>query len=248
MACIIAFYVAGIFLLVKKKDELETHRKIKVGYALFMWFFALTRIFFIIAIWFPSETWANGMAHGSPTFRGSYDFFVIFGYIFAAIGMTSIIYVVEKYLITRLHRVFTIIGCIMICIYGLTIVAMTQTAAALSILPHPWLEIAEYLGQQFALLLSDILSPVLIAVIVILYLYLAVKGTATLRRNAILIIVAIALMGVGSAIDGESLVIKAATWFPLEAGYTVGSLLDIYYALTPAIMIVGLLIFVKVTY
>ena len=247
IACIVMFYIAGFILLSKKKDELETHKKIKIGYALFAWFFALCRIFFIVAVWFPSESWANGMAHGTPppSFRGSYDFFVIFGYIFAAIGLTSIIYVVEKYLISKLHKLFTTIGCILIGIYGLTIIALTQTAAALSILPHPWLEIAEYLGQQFALLLSTYTSPVLIAVVVILYIYLAIKGTATLRRNAILILVAMALMAMGSIIDGEKLVINAATIFSDNA---IFSPLDLYYAIPPAVMLAGILIFVKVTY
>lgn len=247
MACIVAFYVSGFFLLLKKKDELETHRKIKVGYALFMWFFAACRIFFIIAAWFPSEPWAVGLAHGAADFRGSYDFFVIFGYIFSVIGMTAIIYVVEKYLITKLHKLFTTMGYIIICIYSLTILAMSQTAAALSVLPHPWLEIAEFLGQQFAVLLSKIIAPIFIGVIVILYFYLAIKGTASLRRNAILIIIAIALIGIGSVIDGEGLVIDAATWFP-QGVNTIGSILDIYYSIVPAIMMVGLIIFVKVTY
>jgi len=228
---IIVFFIGGCVLLKRKPNELDTHKHIKIGYAMFAWFFALCRIFFILGVWFPgssSSTTILGITF-PPNFD-LYEFFTVIGYVWSAIGMSSVIFVLEKYLITKTHRFFTILAILLDCIYSLTVVLMGM-------------QIQSFFGRDFALLLSDVMSPVLTAVILILYIYLAVKGTATLRRNAILIIIAIGFIGIATILDGESMVANAATWFPLNS-----LTLDIYYACAPGVMTIGIIIFVKVTY
>jgi hypothetical protein len=210
---IIALFVVGPVLFVKKRDEIVSARRVKMGYGFFTMFYALCRIFFIVAVWYPDEPW-------SPN---SYDFFVVIGYFFASLGFTLLILVIERYLIQRTKHVFSIIGFSMAILYFLAILGI--------------------LDQDFALLLSYVSSPVLTAVIVFLYLYLAIKGTAELRRKAIVIIVAIALIGISSIIDGETLIINAATMFGSNT-----LLLDVYYSIPPLILMVGFAVFVKGTY
>jgi hypothetical protein len=232
---IVSFFIAAIILSVKRKNQLDVSRKIKQGYAAFMAFYALARIFYIVAVWFPNESW-------NPN---SFAFFSVIGYLFAAIGLTSIIFVVEKYLISQTHRLVTILAIVMSCIYALTVFVM-YVSGYLYVLSQPWLGVftflSTYLGQSLALTLSDASEPLLVGIIVILYIYLAIKGTATLRRNAILIIVAIALIVTGDLIDSDSIVAMVA---PLITNLTY---LDLYYAVAPSILIIGVIIFVKGTY
>ncbi|NMC05877.1 MAG: hypothetical protein GYA24_11730 [Candidatus Lokiarchaeota archaeon] len=210
---IITFFVVAGILFVRKEGELDIARRIKIGYAFFTIFYAMCRIFFIVAVWYPDETWSTD----------SYDFFVVIGYFFACVGLTAMILVIEKYLITKTRHVFTIIGIVMCVVYFLSILGI--------------------LTQHVALLLSYVSSPLLTVVMVALYLYLAVKGAAELRRKAIAILVAIALIGVSAIVDGESMVINAGA---LLSGQDL--ILDLYYSIPPVILMIGILIFLKNTY
>jgi hypothetical protein len=213
LVSIISFFVVAVILGIKKEGEIDVARRIKAGYAFFAVFYAMCRIFFIVAVWYPNETWNSN----------SYDFFVVCGYFFASLGLSSMILVVEKYLITKTHHIFTIIGLIMSVLYFLAILG--------------------FLSQDFALDLSYASSPVLTAVIVFLYLYLAVKGAAELRRKALAILFAIALIGISAILDGESMIINA--------GVMLGSdtlILDLYYSVPPAILMIGILVFLRNTY
>jgi hypothetical protein len=209
---IIAFFVVAVILFIPKKGDIPTAKRIKIGYGLFTVFYAMCRIFFIVAVWYPDETWS----------ANSYDFFVVIGYFFACIGLTSMIFVVERYLITKTRHVFTILGVVMSVLYFLAIIGILQ--------------------QDFVLYLSYISSPLLTVVMVILYLYLAVKGASELRRKALMILLSIALIGVAAIVDGETMIINAGTVIHPEG------LLDVYYCLAPFILMIGIIIFVKNTY
>ncbi|MHA1682680.1 MAG: hypothetical protein ACTSUE_17205 [Promethearchaeota archaeon] len=211
---ILLFIIIGLFLMIKKKeDDTDLHRKIKTGYGMFALFYSLCRIFFIIAVWFPDESWS----------ANSYDYFVVVGYLFATLGLTSIIIVVERYLVRKTRYIFTILGLIMVVIYGISVLGM--------------------IPQDMALLLSFISSPVLIGVLVILYLTVAIRGTASIRRTALLMLTTIFMMGVAAIIDGESLVIAAPSWFDNDL-----FLLELFYSVAPTILIIGIIAFCKVTY
>lgn len=229
---IVIFFVIAAILFVKKKDEVETARRIKIGYGLFAIFYALCRVFFIIAVWFPDEPW-------NPN---SYDFFVVIGYLFASVGLTSLIFVLEKYLITKTKRVFSVIGIVVSVLLAITIVGQLlqlQVPVPLIVDGEP----LNLLGQQTALYISVVASPLLIAVIAILYMYLAAKSTADLRKKAVLILVAIALIGIASIFDSETVVVSMPG---LLGGNLI--LLDLFYSIPPAMMIAGILLFLKNTY
>ncbi len=217
---ILAFFVVAGILLVRKEGEIASTRGIKTGYSFFAIFYAMCRVFFIVAVWFPNETWNTD----------SYDFFVVIGYFFACIGLTSMILVLEKYLITKTHHVFTILGAAMSVLYFLTILGT-------------YLPILGFLNQDFALDLSYVSSPVLTVLIVFLYLFLAVKGAAELRKKALSILLAIALVGVAAIVDGEKLVINAGVMFGWDNPW-----LDVYYSIPPLILMIGILLFLKNTY
>jgi membrane-associated HD superfamily phosphohydrolase len=232
---IATFFIGAIILSVKRKNQEDISKKIKTGYAAFMVFYALARILFIIAVWFPSESWS----------QNSFDFFSTIGDLFITIGLTSIIFVIEKYLILQTHRLATILGIVMSCLFALTVFVIFVSGYP-TVLSQPWLDIftflSAYLGHSLALALTYASAAVLVGIILVMYIYLAIKGTATLRRNAILIIVAVLLILAGDLIDSDSIVAMVA---PLITNLIY---LDLYYCLAPAILIIGVIIFVKVTY
>ncbi len=213
LVSIITFFVVAGILFIQKEGEIETARKIKRGYAFFAIFYALCRVFFIVAVWFHSEPWSEN----------SYDFFVVIGYFFACIGLTSMILVVERYLITKTHHLFTILGLIMSVLYFLAIISV--------------------LSQDLVLYLSYVSSPLLTVVIVFLYVYLAAKGAAELRKKALAILLSIAFIGIASIIDGESMIINIGAMLESEQ-----LILDLVYCIAPAFLIIGILLFLKNTY
>lgn len=210
---IIVFLTFGLALLLKRKSDSEILRNIKRGYGLFLTFYAATRIFFILATWFHSEPWHPN----------SYDFFVVWGYFSTAVGFSIIIFVIEKYLITKTRFLFTVLGVVLVALYLLSILGVFTQAVALE--------------------LSWYSSPILIAVVLLLYMSLAIRSTGKLRRNAIIIIVGIFLLAAMAVLDGEGIITSAPAWFDGNE-----LLLEIFYSIPPVIGIAGAAIFFKVTY
>ncbi len=202
----------GIILMVGKKDDVEIHHKLNLGYGFFLILFAGCRLAFIMAVWYPDEPW-------SPD---SYSFIVIIGYLLTTLGLTSIINVIESYLLRKTKHAFTVLGALLSVLYFLGVLGI--------------------ITQNLALTISWFSSPVLIAVVVILYLYLAVKSTAEIRKKSALILVAIFLLAIGTVIDGESIITSAPEWFTYDT-----TLLEVFYSIAPTVIIVGVIVFFKVT-
>ncbi|MHA1791098.1 MAG: hypothetical protein ACTSVI_00550 [Promethearchaeota archaeon] len=211
---ILLFIVFGLLLIFRHpENSTDIQNRINLGYGLFSIFYAGCRIFFIIGVWYPNESWSSN----------SYDSFTVVGYFFAAVGMTSIIFVVEKYFIPKTKHLFSVLGIIISVIFALGIMMIVP--------------------RYFALYLSYISSPFLLAVLIILYLYLAVKGTASIRKNAITIIVAILLMGLAAVIDGEFVIKAAVDWFNNDI-----VLLEIFYSIPNVMLIIGITLFYMINH
>ncbi|MBN2152737.1 MAG: hypothetical protein JW839_14895 [Candidatus Lokiarchaeota archaeon] len=201
---IIVYIVIGLLLFKKKENEVDIYHKVKVGYGIFSIFYAMCRVFFILAIWFGVY----------------YQLLTEIGYLWTTLGLEAILIVIENNLVKGTRHFFTIVGVIFIAIL---------IAGILQLFP-----------QDLARDLTGYVSPVLIALIVILYLYIAIKGAKDIRRNALLVILAVALIAVGAILDGEKLVISAGTWFPEQL------MLEVFYSIPPAFLITGILVFYRV--
>nr|MDO8117175.1 hypothetical protein [Candidatus Sigynarchaeota archaeon] len=113
----------GVILMVGKKEDVEIHHKLNLGYGIFLIFFAGCRLAFIMAVWYPNEPWS----------LDSYSFIVIIGYLSTTLGLTSIISVLETYLIRNTKHMFTILGAILSFLYGLGMVGVITQDLALTI-------------------------------------------------------------------------------------------------------------------
>jgi hypothetical protein len=137
-----------------------------------------TRILFIIGFYIPD----------------SYDFYTLLGYISGTSALIFWIYVLEKYLVKKTKKIFTLI----------TLVSFSFSILALF----------NIIDRSIALNLQYILLPFAIAVILILYLYLIKKTTGTVRKKAVGILIGLALVLIGQVMDGETF-ISALPTFPL---------------------------------
>ncbi|MHA1294895.1 MAG: hypothetical protein ACTSQJ_19850 [Promethearchaeota archaeon] len=138
----------------------------------------------------------------------NYDFYTTLGYISGISGMIFWLYIVETYLVKKTKRIFTII-----CSISLSISIIALFGAV---------------SRDLALDIQFILLPFALAVIVLLYIYMIVKTTGTVRVKAIWVLVGLALIAVAQVLDGQDF-ISAFPNFPL--------------IITPLIMMAGILIF-----
>lgn len=163
-----------------------------LSYSLFCVFFGLTRLVYILAVYSTN----------------SYDYFVLWGYIFSILSVILYLYVLETQAVTFTHKVFTII---MIVCFSITLIALFG-----------------YLTRDLAVIFMWALAPFGVAVIMVLYIYIAVKTTSKVRTKAILILIGISLIFSSHLMDSELFI----TSFPFVPLY-----------IPPIFLIVGLLIF-----
>ena len=201
---IIVYIVIGLLLFRRKEGEVDIYHKVKIGYGVFSIFYAMCRVFFILAIWIGDY----------------YQILTEIGYLWTTLGLEVILIVIENNLVKGTRHFFTVVGAIFTVILIAGILNLYE--------------------QELARDLTGYVSPVLIALIVILYLYIAIKGAKDIRKNALLVILAVAFIAVGALLDGEKMVINARTWFLDDL------MLELFYSIPPVFLITGILVFYKV--
>ena len=179
----IAIYVIGFFLFIKEaaKTELMSLKMSHYAYGVFLLLMACTRIFFIIGYYLGA-------------IPGAYDFYTSLGYISGTAGLIFWIWVLEKYLVQKTKKIFTLI----------TLFSFSFSIFALF----------GIVKRSVALNFQYILLPFAIAVILILYIYLIKKTTGTVRRKVEGILFGLFLILLGQVMDGETF-ISALPTFPL---------------------------------
>jgi hypothetical protein len=141
----------------------------------------------------------------------SYDFFTTLGYITQALALISILYVLETHIVKSTKKIFLII----------TIIAFFISVIAL----------VGVISREFALTMLFILLPFSSGVILILYIYVIIKSTGTLRKSAIGLFFGSLMMYAAQIMDSEMFIGLAYPIIPL--------ILEI----TAVIMIFGVIIF-----
>lgn len=191
-------FAGGIIFLWKvTKSRLKTAKMIYLGYAIFGICFAITRIWFIIAV------------IEADACTDCYDLYTSLGYIFGIIGILFWLAVVETYMIPQTKRVFTIITIGAFIIVLITLFSPTS--------------------RYFALTMIYILLPFSVGAIILLYIYIIIKSTGSVRKRAIWLFVGLVFIAIGYMMDSEAFV-GAVPGFPLE--------------ISPLLMIIGTLTFI----
>ena len=97
--------IACIFFLLRmSRSESKTQKHLYVGYALLCLGYAVTRVFFIVAVFVPDQ----------------YDFYTELGYVPGIVGGIALIFVAELHLIPQTKKVITILlmAALALCIIG----------------------------------------------------------------------------------------------------------------------------------
>jgi hypothetical protein len=113
----------------------------------------------------------------------SYDFFTSIGYILAPLSIVPLLYVLETQIVTNTKKIFLII----------TIIGISIALISL-IFPD---------ARYFALTMLTILMPFSTVSMIILYIYVIIKTSGTVRKKAFLILFGLALIGISQVIDSE---------------------------------------------
>ncbi|MGV9173147.1 MAG: hypothetical protein ACOC44_14840 [Promethearchaeia archaeon] len=137
-----------------------------------------------------------------------YGFYTNLGYISALIGIIFWLYILETYMITGTKKIFLILTLIA---FGFALISLAGAA-----------------NRYFALTIIFILLPVSITAIFLLYIYIIIKGTGSVRKKAMWLLGGLILFVIGYMMDSE-LFISNFSEVPL--------------VIPPVIMIVGILVF-----
>ena len=127
----------------------------------------------------------------------NYDFYTTLGYITGIAGMIFLLYVVETYLVKKTKDIFTFVCLIAFVISILALFGLFG------------------ISRDFALNIQYILLPVALVVILLMYIYIIVKTTGTVRTKAKWLLVGMIFIAISQVMDGESF-ITALPWFPFE--------------------------------
>lgn len=122
-----------------------------------------------------------------------YDFFTTLGYITSLTGIIFFLYVLETYLVQKTKRIFFYISLVM---FVSSTIALFGGAS-----------------RYLALQIQYILLPIVLGAVAILYIYLIVKTTGTLRKKIIGILLGMIFIALAQILDGEAF-ISAFPTFP----------------------------------
>jgi len=166
MAFSVLFLAFLLFLLASKKSDIESRKNVLIGYGMFCLLFGLTRFFFYI----------------SDFFGDFHDTIIVLGYGTGILGLISVIFILETYLI-KTKKVLTIITSICFLIMIFAILGLTT--------------------RDVALTMIYILSPAALIAATIAYIYFIKNSTGASRKKAIGALLGIFLIFFGHFMDSN---------------------------------------------
>ena len=201
------------------------------GSSLILWLISIG-IFFTSFVLFFLKASKLEMKSQKKIFQG-YGIFSLF------FGITRIIFIIGVYIpeqydfYTTLGYITGILG-ILYWLYVIETYLITNTKKIFMIITSVAFGIAliALIGQAsryFALMLIYILLPFAIVAIFMLYIYLIIKTTGIVRKRTIWLVIGLVILVIGYIMDTE-LFVGNFRWIPLE--------------ISPALMILGTLIFI----
>lgn len=198
----VVLFASGTYFLIRAlRSEVAAQKKTEVGHALFCYLYGVARIFFIFAFHL------NG--------GWDYDLYCSIAYTFGMAGYTSLVIVMERYLLER-KPIFSIIGIIITAVSPIGMLG----------------EIRETI-----LLLVVIGSAVMGIALVLLYGILIRQSTGALKTNALLGLVGILVFITGIIMDGQFFLALEAvpSWVKLflAPGMTIGGFILWVYSRRP---------------
>jgi len=177
---VILINFAFLFIAKAKKQEIKSAKRIKLSFAIFGFFYALTRIFFILMF----QDFTNP--------DQNYDLFASLAYSCGMIGFLSIIWALER--IKYKKKYFFLIGLattvITIICSGIIIVFIISGVGTTDL-------------RENMLTIIFIGTPISALIIFILYISLIRMSTGIVRKKAIYSLLGLMIMFVGIVMDSQ---------------------------------------------
>jgi putative Mn2+ efflux pump MntP len=168
--------IVGIFMILNSmKKEEKASKSMARAYALFIYFYIVARIFYIF-----SDYERDANAETLLYYR-----YVACAYIFQIIGLLNIIFILEKYVITRSKHV---ISYIILVLLGVNVVMIFFP----NLMP-----IVRYIN--YVMLYSEV------ALLIIIYLFLVINTTGDLRKKSLLTVIAFFVMITATILEIDAL-------------------------------------------
>ncbi len=168
LICALVVFGSFLFLKMRQKEKESTQRSIMLGYTLFLFAYALTRTFFVLS---DIEIWNTG---NPETYLN--NVYVGIAYSLGILGAFFIIYLLERFFIHS-KFIFTVLA-IMILIVSI-------------------ISIFSLIPSNIPQLIVTIALPGFFLVILLLYLYVAIKSPGDARRRALGIVAGILIIMIG---------------------------------------------------
>jgi len=180
---IIFTLIVGVIFIIRGKKtsaEIKSQKAVYYDAALFFFGYSFTRVFFLFS---DVERMSNGQSQW-------YQSLVLIAYIFSTGAMSILIYSIERFLLTKTKKIFSIIT---FTGTGVMIVLLVLTLIGTDVI-------------SFARILTTVTSTAAALVIGVLYLYLIIKTSGTLRRNSLFSFFGILILMIGILLDMDALV------------------------------------------
>lgn len=168
-------FVSGIVFLLRMKGV--THpvtRNWYLSFALFSFCYGITRLLFNLAVDFGYATSGQEV----------YDLWVGLGYITSMPGVIAVIYVAEKNMIPKTHRIITLLMLIMLGAAILGVLGVYPRAVALTV--------------------TQITGPAALILIVFIYIFMIRNSTGALRSKTLGAFLGIFIWFVAIVLDGQT--------------------------------------------
>lgn len=168
--------IATLLIIKLLKLEEKSQKAMHRAYGLFLYLYPVARLFFIF-----SDYERDANAETLLYYR-----FVAIAYIFLIIGFLNIIFLAEKYIIKRSKYIIT------------SSIPIVLAINVFIIFNPNLMPIVRYIN--YALLYFEV------GLLLIIYLYLAIKTSGKLRTESLLIVSALLIMVIASILDSDALI------------------------------------------
>ncbi|NVM30944.1 MAG: hypothetical protein HWN65_19035 [Candidatus Helarchaeota archaeon] len=204
---IVSLIIFALYLFIKRRREDPGSRTptIFLGYAVFLICYSITRIFFVFSD-FEVYTWSTTTTELNTIYVG-------LAYSFGILGAICLFIIIERYLVHTKYG-FTILGIVVLIMSLLSTFSIIVTEVPQTII--------------------TIVFPLFFAIIVLLYVYVAIKAMGEPRRRALGIVLGLLVMMLGFLL-GSSLIGNLLD--------PIGGFYEIRILIEPFVIIIGSAIF-----
>jgi hypothetical protein len=200
IAIIVMMYVFAVYGLIRAAHaELASQKWFYRAFCWFLIFYGITNITIVLSIWSNAGNDYN-FYQGIANFSG-------------VVSLFPLILTFEKYLVSKTHFVFTIIGIVVVILVGLVYVLMPN-------------------NPTVSLRIAQVGAPILLVIVVALFFVLISQSAGEVRKRAIYTLLGIAFAGFGAIFNGVDMIGLGVPLYVAPILFGLGILLIVWSQMT----------------